>query len=100
MIESGTLAPVELAASEAELERRLDTYIASVGMVTEAENALKTLLAPGKDSPLWSDEIVLLDDSRDAEPPIAEDLREAIAQAVAIRPGSSTSPAWPTTIWW
>jgi len=86
MIESGTLAPVELAASEAELERRLDTYIASVGMVTEAENALKTLLAPGKDSPLWSDEIVPLDDSRDAEPPIVEDLREAIAQAVAKRP--------------
>ncbi|MCL4402041.1 MAG: TolC family protein, partial [Acidobacteria bacterium] len=31
MIAAGTLAPVEVAASEAELERRLDAWYASVG---------------------------------------------------------------------
>ena len=40
-IESGTLAPVELAAAEAELQRRIDSYMASVNAVTQAENGLK-----------------------------------------------------------
>ncbi len=58
MIDAGTLAPVELAASEAEFQRRIDTWLTSVGVVTEVENHLKSLLAPGRNSPLWGDQIV------------------------------------------
>jgi HAE1 family hydrophobic/amphiphilic exporter-1 len=39
MIDNGTLAPVELSAAEAELERRVDTYYSSLTLLTEVENA-------------------------------------------------------------
>jgi len=85
MIESGTLAPVELSAAEAELERRRDTYYASIGVWTEAENALKTLVAPHRDDGLWSDGIVPTDE-RALDPPPSDDLRQAVAVAVRQRP--------------
>lgn len=84
MIDSGTLAPVELAASEAELQRRLDTWYASVGLVTEVENLLKSLLAPDRQSPLWTEEIVPVE-TRTLEPPSLADWREAVARALAGR---------------
>ena len=46
MIAVGSLAAVELSASEAELERRLDNWYASLDTITVAENNLKTLVAP------------------------------------------------------
>ncbi|MEJ7605363.1 MAG: TolC family protein, partial [Bryobacteraceae bacterium] len=38
LVESGTLARVELAAAEAELQRRLETWYSSIGTLTEVEN--------------------------------------------------------------
>src|SRR5450759_424661 len=55
MIASGMLAPVELAASEAELERRLDTWYASVGTITDVENVLKGLLAGDRTDAMWNE---------------------------------------------
>jgi len=84
MIDSGTLAPVELSASEAELQRRLDAWYASIGLVTEIENLLKTLLAPDRQSPLWGEEIIPAEEhTRDA--PVMVDLREAVPQAIKDR---------------
>lgn len=85
MAASGVIAQVEIAAAEAELERRRDTYFASLGLVTEAENALKMLLAPGREAALWKDEIVPVDVETLA-PPAVGDLREAVSQAVKQRP--------------
>ncbi len=85
MIESGTLAPVELSAAEAELERRLDTYIESVGVVTQAENALKVMLAPARDADIWNDEIIPTDD-RTASAPAADELRSLVNRAIEHRP--------------
>ncbi|MEK7405671.1 MAG: efflux RND transporter permease subunit [Acidobacteriota bacterium] len=85
MIESGVLAPVELSASEAELERRRDTYYASLGTLTEAENALKSLVAAGRDEALWSEEIIPTE-SRTPEPAGMDDLRQAVAAALKQRP--------------
>ncbi|MCC6858820.1 MAG: efflux RND transporter permease subunit [Bryobacterales bacterium] len=85
MIEAGTLAPVELSASEAELERRLDTWYASVGAVTEKENLLKTLLAGDRQAPLWN-EAVIPTDSSTVAPPEIYDLREAVESALRARP--------------
>lgn len=85
MIETGTLAPVEIAAAEAELERRLDTYFTSLGLVTEAENSLKIMLASDRDSTLWGDEIVPAE-SRRLEAPAVENLREAVDDAIRVRP--------------
>jgi outer membrane protein TolC len=85
MVHSGNLAPVEISAAEAELERRLDSYYASVGTVTEVENNLKMLLAPERAAPIWGDEIVPADD-RLRETPPADELAEAVGMALKNRP--------------
>jgi len=85
MIDSGTLAPIELSASEAELERRKDTYFSSVGALTAAENNLKMLLLPDRRHEMWGDEIIPTDiNSMDV--PQSDDLREAVAEALKNRP--------------
>ncbi|MDP2999631.1 MAG: TolC family protein [Bryobacterales bacterium] len=84
MIESGTLAAVELAASEAELQRRMDAWYASIGLVTEVENLLKTLLAPDRQSPIWGEEIVPAD-VRTVDAPAVVDLGDAVTQAIKDR---------------
>ncbi|HWB98916.1 MAG TPA: TolC family protein [Bryobacteraceae bacterium] len=85
MIDAGTLAPVELSASEAELERRLDTWYSAVGVITEAENLLKSLLAGGRDEEIWKDEIIPTDENTLA-PPETGDLPGAVAEALRQRP--------------
>ncbi|MBI5084598.1 MAG: efflux RND transporter permease subunit [Acidobacteria bacterium] len=77
-IQAGTLAPVELAASEAELQRRIDTYVTTVGVVTAAENILKTVLTPAPSDALWNDRLVPAD-RRTIDPPVSE-----VAQALAL----------------
>lgn len=57
-IDAGTLAPVEMAASEAELQRRIDSYVSAVGTVTVAENALKSVIASGRQDEIWTKRIV------------------------------------------
>lgn len=85
MIEAGTLAPVELSAAEAELERRLDTYYSSVGRVTEVENTLKTLLAGSRQDEIWND-ILVPTDERAPEAGVADDVKGAMQTALTARP--------------
>jgi HAE1 family hydrophobic/amphiphilic exporter-1 len=85
MIQSGTLAPIELSASEAELERRKDSYYSSVGTLTEAENNLKTMLLADRRSEAWSDQLVPID-TNTVEPLAADDVHEAVADALKRRP--------------
>jgi outer membrane protein TolC len=85
MVESQTLAPVEISAAEAELERRVDSYYAGLNMLTEAENGLKMLLAGGRQEALWNEEIVPTE-VKMIEPPEADDLRSAVATALERRP--------------
>lgn len=84
MIASGTLAPVELAASEAELQRRLDSYITATGTVTIAENFLKSLLAASREEPIWSQQLVPTE--RGQVSPGLDGLKAAIDAALAKRP--------------
>lgn len=85
MIAAGSLAPVEISASEAELERRLDAYYAAVGVITEAENALKTMLANGHDDPIWQEQLIP-QESETMAPPDADDVNGAVTQAIHARP--------------
>ncbi|MEW5977810.1 MAG: TolC family protein [Acidobacteriota bacterium] len=85
MIDAGTLAPVELAAAEAELERRRDTWFASVGLLTEAENRLKALLAPNRQDELWQQEVIPVTE-KTYEGPETEDLPQAVGLALDQRP--------------
>ena len=85
MINSGSLAPVELSASKAELERRRDAYFASLGTLTEIENNLKSLLTPNRGASLWSEQVIPLDLQSPAPAPVA-DVKDAVTQALAQRP--------------
>lgn len=85
MIQANLLAPLELAASEAELERRRDTWYSSIDRMNEAEDSLKSLLSPSRESSLWKSEIIPIDD-RMMQPPEMEDLAPAVAQALERRP--------------
>jgi outer membrane protein TolC len=85
LIDSGTLAPIELSASESELERRKDTYFSSVGTLTAAENNVKMLLLPDRRHEIWGDEIIPTD-ANSLDVPQTDDLREAVAEALKRRP--------------
>lgn len=84
MIASGTLAPVELAASEAELQRRLDGYITATGMVTIAENSLKSLLSSNRAGEIWGQQLIPTE--RGQVKPGVDALPAAIQLALARRP--------------
>ncbi len=83
-IDAGALAQVELSASQAELERRKDTYYAGLDALNTIENGLKMLLAGSRDSDIWKDEIVPADQT---PPAIAalEPLPDAVKSALAKR---------------
>jgi HAE1 family hydrophobic/amphiphilic exporter-1 len=83
-VNAGTLAPVELSASEAELQRRIDTYVSAIGVITIAENQLKTLLLSSNTDPLWSVRFTPVD-RRPADAKVT-DLLEATNLALKQRP--------------
>jgi len=85
MVKAGTVAPVELAASEAELERRLDSFYSSLEIITQVENQLKTLLSKDRNSDLWHDEIIPTDRERLPDPKYDE-VRAAVIAALDRRP--------------
>lgn len=85
LIKAGTLAPIESAAAEAELQRRMDTWYTNLGALTEVENNLKTLIAPERVASIWSDEIIP-SESRTFDDPAADDLHEAVQLALKRRP--------------
>ena len=84
LVKAGTLAPVELAAAEAELQRRMDTWYTSLGALTEVENNLKTLIAAERVASIWNDEIIPVE-NKIAEPPHSDDLRNAVQVALKQR---------------
>jgi outer membrane protein TolC len=84
-IAAGSLASVELSASEAELEKRLDDWYRTSGAITEQENALKTLVACDRRDPLWAVSIEPSENAAD-EPPSAILLDDAVREALQRRP--------------
>lgn len=84
-IDAGNLAPVELAGTRAELERRRDSYLSSIGAVTEAENLLKVLVSPQRENEIWGKEIIPTEISS-VSSPAATPLDEAVRTALARRP--------------
>ncbi len=84
-IAAGTLAPVELAGTKAELERRRDSYLSSVGTLTQVENQLKVLLSPDRGDPLWQQELVPAD-AGSVQTPAMTTLADAAQMALERRP--------------
>lgn len=84
MIDQGTLAPIELSAADAELQRRLDTYYSSLGIVTQAENQIKSLITASRSDEIWNDALIPVDETAPAM--VAGDVREAVNEAIRKRP--------------
>jgi HAE1 family hydrophobic/amphiphilic exporter-1 len=86
-IEAGTLAQVESTASEAELQRRIDSFQSALTVVAAAENQLKTILTPNPADPMWSERLVPVD-ARALPPPaitVEEALETALRQRLELR---------------
>jgi HAE1 family hydrophobic/amphiphilic exporter-1 len=83
-VEAGTLAPLELHQSTAEIETRTQDLIAAVANVTAAENALKGLILPNLSDPLWRANFVPTENIEYLPPSIDEE--SALRLALQNRP--------------
>ena len=84
MVEAGTLAPIELRSTEAQLETAKGNVIVALQGVTTAENALKGLLLKDPNDKMWSAELNPTDQPVSAE--VTYNLGEAIGLALKNRP--------------
>jgi HAE1 family hydrophobic/amphiphilic exporter-1 len=83
-VEAGTLAPLELHQSTAEIERRQQDLILAIAQVTTAENALKGLILPNLNDDLWRANIVPTENIEVLPPAIDEE--SALRLALQNRP--------------
>jgi outer membrane protein len=83
-VQAGTLAPIELAQSEAEVQRRTQELTQAIGNVTIAENTLKNLILGDPHSSEWAANIVPTESIEFLPPAI--DLESALKLALTNRP--------------
>ncbi|MEO8049418.1 MAG: TolC family protein [Acidobacteriota bacterium] len=80
----GLLAPIDVVAAQTQLANfELNAYSAQTAL-TQAENALKTLMLEGRGSALWASALVPLTPP-DTAPPVTR-LADAVTDALANRP--------------
>jgi outer membrane protein len=84
MVEAGTLAPIELRSTEAQLETAKGNVIVALQGITTAENALKILLLKDSNDKLWNSAISPTDQPQTTKP--AFELDEATRLALKNRP--------------
>jgi len=84
MVEAGTLAPIELRSTEAQLETAKGNVIVALQGITTAENALKILLLKDPSDKLWYSEINPTDQPDKSE--VKFDLEESTRLALKNRP--------------
>lgn len=84
MVDAGTLAPIELRSTEAQLETAKGNVIVALQGITTAENALKLLLLKDPDDKMWYSEINPTDQPIKAE--VAFNLEESSRLALKNRP--------------
>jgi len=84
MVDAGTLAPIELRSTEAQLESAKGNVIIALQGVTTAENVLKGLLLKDPGDKMWYSEITPTDKPQDSHSTF--DLEEATRLALKNRP--------------
>ena len=84
MVEAGTLAPIELRSTEAQLETAKGDVIVALQGITTAENTLKILLLKDPNDKLWYSELAPSDEPQKSE--LAFDLEESTRLALKNRP--------------
>lgn len=84
MVDAGTLAPIELRSTEAQLETAKGNVIVALQGITTAENALKVLLLKDAGDKMWYAAIAPTDEPQFNQPTF--DLEEATRLALKNRP--------------
>jgi outer membrane protein len=84
MVDAGTLAPIELRSTEAQLEAAKGNVILALQGITTAENVVKGLLLKDPSDKMWYSEITPTDKPLDTH--AAFDLEEATRLALKNRP--------------
>lgn len=84
MVEAGTLAPIELRSTEAQLETAKGNVIVALQGITTAENALKILLLKDPGDKLWYSAVLPTDEPVSNQ--LTFDLDEATRLALKNRP--------------
>jgi len=84
MVDAGTLAPIELRSTEAQLETAKGNVILALQGITTAENSLKILLLKDPNDKLWYSEISPVDKPLKSE--LAFNLEESTGLALKNRP--------------
>ncbi len=80
----GTLAPIDVVEAATQVANFRQAVASAQQSVTEAENRLKTLIAPGRSAEIWNQPIVPTDPADLPVPPLSLD--EATRLALARRP--------------
>jgi outer membrane protein len=83
-VEAGTLAPLDLRQTEAQLESNKGTIIAAKQTITTDENALKQLLLKDPNDKMWNSVVKPVDDPQFETPTFS--VSESIALALKNRP--------------
>jgi outer membrane protein TolC len=84
MMEQGLMAPIDIVEAETQMAQFEQNAYTAQASLTAAENSLKTLILPGRTSPLWSTRLIPI-----TEPELAPAnmlLDDAIKDALAGRP--------------
>ncbi|MFY9557376.1 MAG: TolC family protein [Blastocatellia bacterium] len=84
MVDAGTLAPIELRSTEAQLETAKGNVIVALQGITTAENTLKSLLLKDPNDKVWYSEITPTDEPLFGQ--VAFDLEESTRLALKNRP--------------
>lgn len=83
-VANGVLAPIDVVSVEAQVARLESEVYTALDTVAQSQNALKNLIVPDENSPMWNEAILPTDDVDLSAPTIA--LPEAMAAALANRP--------------
>ena len=84
MVDAGTLAPIELRSTEAQLETAKGNVIVALQGITTAENSLKILLLKDPNDKMWNSEITPTDEPQFGA--LAFNLEESTRLALKNRP--------------
>ena len=84
MVEAGTLAPIELRSTEAQLETAKGNVIVALQGITTAENTLKMLLLKDPNDKMWYSEITPTDQPQKTD--VAFNLEDSTRLALKNRP--------------
>jgi HAE1 family hydrophobic/amphiphilic exporter-1 len=84
MVEQGMMAAMDIVEAETQMAQfEQNAYIAQASL-TAAENSLKTLILPDRNSPLWASKLIPVTEPETAPPEML--LADAIKDALANRP--------------